>query len=245
MNRIIVVILLVITNLLPAVAAKRPRFDRGIEQKTFIPKGQWMVGASFSYTEYSGDNYQWLVLEDADAVGYTFKVSPVVSYFIKDNVAIGGRIAYSRTLTDLGNLSLSLGDDLNIDIEDLHMKSHMFSVAGFVRTYLSLGDSKRFGLFNEARITYGYGQGNSENSLRDEPKAVHEVKNTLNIGVSPGLTCFINDNVAAEVAIDVLGLDFKWYNQTINQVEEGSLRSSSANFKINLFSINLGITFYF
>lgn len=237
--------MILIASCLLSVSAKAPKFDRGIEQKTFIPKGQWMVGASFSYTEFSGDNYQWLVVEDLDAVGYTFKVSPIVSYFIKDNLAIGGRIAYSRTLTDLGNLSLSLGDDLNIDINDLHMKSHTFSASVFARPYLNLGDSKRFGLFNEMRITYGYGEGNSENSLNETPKAVHEVKHALNFGVAPGLACFINNNIAVEVAVDVLGLDFKWYKQTINQVEEGSMRNSAANFKINLFSINLGMTYYF
>lgn len=33
-------------------------FDRGIVLNTFIPKGQWVVGNSISYSEYSNDNYQ-------------------------------------------------------------------------------------------------------------------------------------------------------------------------------------------
>ncbi|MCC8199380.1 MAG: hypothetical protein LIP06_12655 [Tannerellaceae bacterium] len=213
--------------------------------KTFIPKGQWMVGASFSYMEMDVDNYQWLVLEDFNITGYTFKVSPIVSYFIRDNVSIGGRIAYSRSLMDMGNLAISLGDDLNINLSDYYLKSHMVSTSGFVRTYLNLGDSKRFGLFNEARVTYGYGEGNSENGSSDTSKAVHEVKHILNFGISPGMVAFVNNFAAVEVSLDVLGLDLKWYEQTINQVEQGSLRTSSANFKINLFSINLGMTFYF
>lgn len=240
----------IVTTLLLAlgmmsVSAQKVKMDRGIEQKTFIPKGQWMAGASFSYTEYEADNYQWVVLEDLDLVGYSFKVSPTVAYFIRDNIAIGGRVGYSRTLTDLGKLSLSLGDDLNIDIDELHMKNHSFLATTFVRTYLNLGDSKRFGLFNEMSVTYSYGQGNSTNQLRDEPKAVHETKNALNFGVSPGLVCFVNDFVAVEASVDVLGLDFKWNKQTINQVEQGTMRSSGANFKINLFSINLGMAFFF
>ncbi|MDF9831113.1 hypothetical protein [Parabacteroides sp. PF5-6] len=231
--------------LMSVSAAPREKIDRGIEQKTFIPKGQWMAGASFSYLEYEADNYQWIVLEDLDLVGYSFKVSPTVAYFIRDNIAVGGRVGYSRTLTDLGKLSLSLGDDLNIDIDELHMKNHSFLTTAFVRTYLNLGNSKRFGLFNEMSVTYSYGQGNSTNQLRDEPKAVHETKNALNFGVTPGLVCFINDYIAVEASVDVLGLDFKWNKQTINQVEEASWRSSGANFKINLFSINLGMAFYF
>lgn len=228
-----------------SVWGKGPKMDRGIEQKTFIPKGQWMTGASFSYLEYEGDNYQWVVVEDLNVVGYSFKVSPTVAYFIRDNIGLGGRVGYSRTLTDLENFSLSLGDDLNIDINDLHMKNHTFFATAFIRTYLNLGDSKRFGLFNEMSVTYGYGEGNSTNQLRGEPKAVHQTQNSLNFGVSPGMTCFVNDYIAVEASVDVLGLDFKWHNQTINQVEQGSMRSSGANFKINLFSINLGISFFF
>lgn len=245
MKKITIVATLLLLCTLRSVAAPRVKIDRGIEQKTFIPKGQWVAGASFSYTEYEGDNYQWTVLEDLDLVGYSFKVSPTISYFIRDNIALGGRVGYTRTLTDLGNLSLSLGDDLNIDIDELHMKNHSFLITTFMRTYLNLGDSKRFGLFNEMSVTYSYGQGNSTNQLRDQPKGVHEVKNTLNFGITPGLLCFINDYIAVEASVDVLGLDFKWNKQTINQVEQGTMRSSGANFKINLFSVNLGMAFFF
>lgn len=226
------------------VAAKGTKFDRGIEQKTFIPKGQWMCGASFSYSEHTDDNFKWLVVDDINSVGYTFKVSPIVSYFIRDNVAIGGRLAYSRSSTDLGNLSLNLGDDLNFDLSNYKDKSHTVSGAFFIRTYLNLGDSKRFGLFSEGRMTYGYGQSKVEDGTGDDLKGTHQIKQNLNFGLAPGITCFINDYTAVEAAVDVLGLDFKWYDQKTNQVEKGKRTSSGANFQINLLSISLGITFY-
>ena len=47
-------------------------FDRGIVLNTFIPIGQWVVGNSISYSEYSNDNYQFLVVENMDGIGYTF-----------------------------------------------------------------------------------------------------------------------------------------------------------------------------
>ena len=46
------------------------------------------------------------LLKDIDSEGYTFKVTPLVSYFIRDNISIGGRLAYSRSYTKLDNLSL-------------------------------------------------------------------------------------------------------------------------------------------
>lgn len=237
-------ILLVFVCVYLSLLAKTDKFDRGIEQKTFIPKGQWMCGASFSYSEHTDDNFKFLVIDNINSVGYTFKVSPVVSYFIRDNIAIGGRLAYSRTLTDLGNLSLSLGDDLSFDLSNYKDKSHTVSGAFFIRTYLNLGDSKRFGLFNEARVTYGYGQSKTEDGTGDTLKGTHQIKQSLNFGLAPGIVCFINDFTAVEASVDVLGLDFKWYDQKTNQVEIGKRTSSGANFKINLLSISLGITFY-
>lgn len=111
-----------------------------------------MVGTTFSYSEHVDDNFEFLsVLKDITSDGYTFKVTPLVSYFIRDNISIGGRFAYGRTVTNLNNLSLELGDDLSFDVSDYNSTSNTFTTAVFLRTYLNLGDSKRFGLFNEAR----------------------------------------------------------------------------------------------
>lgn len=66
----------------------------------------------------------------------------------------------------------------------------------------------------------------------------------MQIGFAPGMTAFITDWSAVEVSVGVMGFDFKWIDQRTNQVEVGSSRTSSGNFKINLFSINIGMTFY-
>ncbi|MCD7849740.1 MAG: hypothetical protein LUH63_08380 [Parabacteroides sp.] len=202
-------------------------------------------GATFSYSEHVDDNFEFLsVLKDINSEGYTFKVTPLVSYAIRDNISIGGRFAYSSSYTKLDNIDLSLGDDLSFQVEDYHDVSNIFSGAVFLRTYLNLGDSKRFGLFNEARVTYGYSTSKSTTGTDLDLSGMQQLKHSLNIGVAPGLTVFINDFSAVEASVNVAGLDFKWYDQTKDQVYKGSRRSSSANFKINLLSIDLGIVFY-
>lgn len=227
------------------VGAKSDKYDRGIVMKTFIPKGQWMVGATFSYSEHIDDNFEFLsVLKKLDTEGYTFKVTPLVSYFIRDNISIGGRLAYSRTFSQLDNLSLELGDDLSFSIEDYHSVANTYTASVFLRTYLNLGDSKRFGLFNEARLSYGYSKSKSTTGTAADLSGMKELKHNLNIGVAPGITCFVNDFTAVEASINVAGLNFNWYDQTKDQVEKGKRTSSSANFKINLLSIDLGIVFY-
>lgn len=244
MKRILIFLLLLSCTVV-TLSAKGTRYDRGIVMNTFIPKGQWMVGATFSYSEHVDENFEFMsLLKDIDSEGYTFKVTPLVSYFIRDNISIGGRLAYSRSYTKLDNLSLELGDDISLDINEWNDKSNTYTAAFFIRTYLNLGESKRFGLFNEARISYGYSKSTSSSDLGSGLTGVHQLKHNLNIGIAPGITCFINDFTAVEASISVAGLNFNWYDQTKDQVYKGKRASSSANFKINLLSIDLGIVFY-
>lgn len=218
--------------------------DRGLKKSTFIPKGQWMVGGTFSYSEHEEGNYRFLVLENVATNGYSFKVSPYCGYFFRDNVAAGLRFTYSRNYTDLSSLDINLGDDLSFNLSDLGYLEHQFSSTGFLRTYMALGSSRVFGFFNEARLTYGYGQGKNTSGKGEDYTGTYQTIQNLQVGFAPGLTAFISDFAAVEVSVGVMGFNFKWIDQTTNQVETGRRRVSSGNFKIDLFSINIGMTFY-
>ncbi len=223
----------------------RKVFDREIKNTLFVPKGMWTGGISFSYSEIMGDNYKLMVLDDVTGEGYTFKISPHVAYFIKNDIAVGFRADYKRSYINLGKVNLDLGDDLEFDISDYSYLSHGVSTTGFIRTYMSLGKSKIFGFFNELSLTYGYSQGKTISGTGKDMSGTFQKINHFQIGSTPGLTAFVMNNLAVEVSVDILGLDFQWINQKTNQVESGSFRKSSADFSINLFSINLGICTYF
>ena len=55
----------------------------------------------------------------------------------------------------------------------------------------------------------------------------------------------MDNHVAVEASVNVAGLNFNWYDQTRDQVEKGERHSSSASFKINLLSVDIGIVFFF
>ncbi|MBB6461827.1 hypothetical protein [Flammeovirga kamogawensis] len=225
---------------------RKEQFSRSIPNVTFVPKGQWLVGSTFMYSEHKNDNYQFLIMKDWDGKGYNLAVSPFFAYFIKDNFAVGGRFTYKRSGLDIDQLNITLTDDLKFSINGAHQISQTFYTTAFMRNYISLGHSKRFGLFNEARISYGYGQSKEtvvgENA--EDTKGVYSETHEFNIGVAPGMVAFINDMVALEVSIGVLGFTNKWVKQTENQVESGSRSVNNANFKIDIFSLNIGLAFY-
>lgn len=220
------------------------RIDREVMRATFIPRGQWMAGGTISYQEHDAENYNFLVLKNVEGLGYTFKVSPFVGYFFRNNMAAGVRFAYNRTYLDMDNFEVNLGEDLNINLKDLYWLEHKYEVGGFLRTYMPIGRSKIFGFFNELRLSYGYATGKDSTGSGTEYDGTFERTHSLQIGMAPGLAAFITDFSAVEVSVGVMGYDFKWVNQKTNQIETGTRRTSSGNFKINLFSINIGMMFY-
>lgn len=219
-------------------------FDREIKTSVFVPKGTWMGGCSFSYSEQTNDNYQFLVLKDIKATGYTFKVNPYSGYFFADNMAAGVRFNYTRTFADIGNFDINLGDDLNFSIDDYKYLEHSFSTSAFLRTYMGFGSGKIFGFFNELRLAYAYGQGKDSSGVGNDFTGTYQTIHRLQIGSAPGVTAFVTPNAAVEVSVDLVGLDFKWINQTTDRIETGYRRSSSGNFKIDILSLNIGMTFY-
>ena len=219
------------------------RIDREVSKRVFISKGTWMTGGTVSYSEHEEANLNFMVLKDFESDGYSFSISPYFGYFFKDNMAIGGRFTYHRSYMDLGNVDINLGG-LEINLNEVYYLEHKYDATAFFRSYMSIGSSKIFGLFNEMRLTYGHGQGKNSTGKGVDYDGTYQTIQNLKIGFAPGLTAFITNRASAEVSIGVMGFDFKWIDQKTNQVEVGKRRVSSGNFKINLFSINLGMTLY-
>ena len=219
------------------------RIDREVQETVFIPKGTWMGGGTVSYAEHDESNLNFLIIKDVGGKGYDFSISPYVGYFFRNNVAAGIRFAYQRDYLDLGNAEVDLGD-LTLSFDNLYYLEHKYEASGFLRTYIPIGRSKIFGLFNEARLTYGYGQGKNSTGSGTNYDGTYQTVQNLQIGFAPGLAAFITNWSAVEVSVGLMGFDFKWIDQETNQIEEGSRRVTSGNFKINLFSINIGMTFY-
>jgi hypothetical protein len=66
----------------------------------------------------------------------------------------------------------------------------------------------------------------------------------LGVNLAPGITAFINDFMAVELNVGLLGFKYTTTHQVTDQVYEGKTTSTSASFQINLFSIGLGLAFY-
>ena len=218
-------------------------FKRGLELTTFVPKGQWIAGLSVSYSQSTMNNYQFLIIEDLSGDTYSFKVSPMVCYIFHDNLGAGGRLAYSRSLTKLDG-RVVIDSETDYDLDKLYSLSHSYSAMGIFRNYVSFGDSKRFGVFNEVQLQIGGGQSKLANGSGDELTGTYARNFNLDIGLAPGLIVFLNNYSALEVNVGLLGFSYSQTRSVTDQIHVSNADTSSANFRINLFSISFGVAFY-
>lgn len=233
----------------PATLKAQEVFKRDIEQNSFIPKGQWITGVSVGYAHSNQDNYQLLVFENLSGDNYTFKVTPMAFYTFKDNLAAGLKVGYTRSNLNLDDGSFKLDSETSFDADNLNAISQNFFAIAALRNYISLGDSRRFGLFNELQLELGGGQSRYSNYTGGQGDNRHregtfERNFTCNVGLSPGFVMFLNNYSAIEVSVGVLGFGYTHTKSITNQLEISRRNSKQANFKINLFSVQFGMAFY-
>lgn len=219
-------------------------FSRESESVMFIPKGQWITGVSVSYSQSNQNDYQFLIIENLSGDTYTFKVSPMLMFAIRDDLAVGGRFAYTRSLTKLENADLVLDPETGYTFDHLYRLSHNYYGTIMMRNYFSLGKSKRFGLFNEVQLQLGGGQTKLTTGTGKDLTGYYERNFSAEIGLAPGMCIFLNDYSAIEVNVGVLGFKMTDTRTFHDQIYESTRKSRSANFRINLFSISFGVTFY-
>ena len=229
-------------------------FDRGIEisTSTFIPKGTIGGGISFSYNDYTlgqgagdaGYTALFSLIGDVHGGFQTWGVAPWISYFVADNFALGVRFDYDRASFGLGNASIALGDLANFSLSDYHFLKQSYTGAITGRYYIPFANSKRFAMFTELRALGGYAQSETYQNKDGEKYGTYQDIYKFELGLVPGISVFVTNQVAVEVAVGLLGFNYNKTEQTTNQVDFSVMEKSGANFRINPLSLELGLSFY-
>jgi len=228
-------------------AVEEMRRQRGLVDisHVFVPEGQWIFGGTASYSAHVNDDYTFFIVEKINSDGYTFKVSPLIGYALRNNMALGMRFVYGRSLLKVDSGELNLGDEesgTHLTAEYYYSLKHSYSAAAIWRQYIPLGRNRRIALFNEMSLTLG---GHQKKFAADSPvRGTYETGYSVSLGVSPGLVAFATNSMAVEVNVGVMGISYTHAHQDHNRVREGDVKSSLMNFKINLLSIGLGVSFY-
>ncbi len=222
------------------------RYDRGYDfshSGVFVKKGTWMAGGTANYSIHHNDDFEFLVADNINSVGYRLSVSPAFSYMIKDNLGIGLRMEYSRSMFKLDTAAVNVAGTA-ISVKNYHMIKQMFTTKAILRNYIPIGDSKRFAMFNETQLSFGFGQGKVLNGNGQYPQGSYDIITNFGINLCPGLMAFADEHFAVEVSVNMLGLNISHVDQTHNQVYHGSRNSTSLNFRVNVLSVGVGLYYY-
>lgn len=218
------------------------RYDRGLFNFLYIPKGQWSFGVTAFYGAFDTEDVSLLsFMKDLNFKGSMFSLSPYVSYFVGHNRAIGMKLGYSRNKFDLKSLSVDIDDDINFTLKDVDYHTENYTAAIFYRRYIGLDNSRRFAIFNDTELAFSNGSGTFKRLINDAPKETRTNSTKASLNFSPGLCVFIQEYVSFSISFGVFGVYYKTEKQRTNDVEEGSRSALGASFKFNLLNLNMGI----
>ena len=221
------------------------RYDRGLFNYLFVPKGQWSFGLMASYGEFSTDDYQILsMLKNLDLKVKAYSLQPSIFYFFDNNEAVGLKFNYTRMNLDLPSLMVDIDSDINFNLADISYYSSSYSASVVYRNYVGLGRERRFGVFNDVDLTFGTGSSRFKRYYGGELRDTRTNSTVASLNFSPGICVFIMDYVSFNVSFGVFGIKLHKEKQITDGVEEGSRFSSGANFRFNIFNINFGMAVY-
>lgn len=218
------------------------RFDRGLFNFLYIPRGIWQIGLTASYGEFSTEDLEVLdLISDIDFSGHIFSIRPYFAYFIKNNISVGMRLGYSRGQANIGSFNVDIDEDMSFNLHDIMYKSENYTAALTFSQYLGITRRGRFGVYNEVELAFSSGSSDFHRPFGGEMKETHTTTMEAALNFSPGICVYILDQLSFNVSFGVFGLNIQHEKQKENGVYLGSRTTSGANFRFNIFNINFGI----
>lgn len=232
---------------LGTIGAEAQHYDRGYEKtpsSPFLRKGTWMAGGTARYSQHINDDFNFLVINDINSKGYNISVNPKLLYLFRDNMGVGLRFSYDRSMLDLTGADLSVSD-ISMNAKDCYQIQHKYSVHGVYRAYIPLAGAKRIAMFADVLLGGSFKQGKAFNASGAYADGTFTQAYALELAVDPGIIAFLTERLAIELNIGVFGVNYSWNNQIHNQVDNGYTDSTSAGFMVNLLSLGVGLSYYF
>lgn len=246
--------------------------DKG--KTVFVPKGSRSLGIAGGFRSFAvggeADNDGFAILSMLNIGNgklYTYNVSPKFSFFLADDLALGGRLNYSGYTVDT-DLKLDLRDyDLtNLTLSNRHLINNTWGGSLFLRKYLSFFGSERLGVFGEANLYAQYGRTHSapivNYKVDDKGKAVldennnkiptdtpypnnakERISDNFSIGIKFAVgACYkLKDNSSFFVSLPLFGIGYSNTKQfKTNTGNTARLSQFNISRRIDLLGIQIG-----
>ena len=228
-------------------SAGAQHYDRGYEaipSSPFVKKGTWVAGGTARYSQHVNTDYNFLVINDINTKGYSISVNPKLLYMLKDNMGVGLRFSYDRSMLDLASADLSVSE-ITMGAKDCYQIQHKYSGHFVYRAYIPLAGSKRVAMFADLLLGGSFKQGKAFNAGTEYVIGSYTKSYALELAVDPGIVAFLSDRLAVELNVGIFGVSYRWTDQIRNQVSSGNSDFTAAGFMLNLLSLGVGMSYYF
>ena len=218
------------------------RFNRGLYNYLYIPKGIWQLGITASYGEFSTEDLEMFdLITDMDFQGKMFSVKPYFSYFFNNNMSAGLRLGYTYGRANVDQFNVDIDEDINFNLHDIMYRSESFSAALTFNQYFGILRRGRFAITNEVELAFSGGNSDFIRPFNSELKHTHTTTMSASLNFSPGLSVYIIEPMTFNISFGVFGFSLKNEKQTVDGEEMGTRFTSGANFRFNIFNINFGV----
>lgn len=206
-------------------------------------KGTWSIGGNAAFTSHTNTNYSFPAVEGVNSVGFRVSASPQACWFFQNNLGVGIKAEYGRSMLSIGDASASIGS-VSLGVKDYNTVREDLSFTAFLRYLIPVGDSRRVvfhvdggikGYGGEAKVSEEH-TGNVRGSWLSRWDAAFVV--------DPGITIFLGSKTAIRASVGLVEISKKNRREVHNQVAEGSIGSFSASLLPDLAGLSIGIDFY-
>lgn len=221
-------------------------YDRGYgdsQSRAFIEKGTWMVGGGAGFTRHQNKDHKFFSLGGINSEGFHISAKPDFLYMMRDNLGIGARFSYSRGLLDVDDASLSV-KGINLGLKDYCCVNRKFSGDLLCRLYIPIGNVNRIAMFAEGQAGMAIGASKVSEASTGEIVGTYEDNHEIHIGVNPGITAFLSDNLALELSLGIANLSYTWCDQLRNKVDDGNRTGIGAGFILNPLELNISFSYF-
>lgn len=204
-----------------------------------LSKGVLFFGLSGGASLRESENENALIVTIADQKKRGFNVLMAGGYMVKSNFAVGGALRYDESRLTQTTLD---GDGIETQVREA---GSIITTSAYVKNFIPLTANHRINLFNIAGIAWVADRKTAESTNQDILTRTYTNKNTLQLGISPGIQVFVVEGFATEVGVNVAGFSASRKEVSINGIQDSSVNTFDVDLKMNILSLNISFYYYF
>ena len=206
--------------------------------KNFTDKGSWMTGGTVSLQLKNtiGKNQLIRYVEEDD--NYDFAINVYGAYAFADQNFAGISLLYGQSESD-GTYENSDGQ-----LYTEQFFGNQYSFRPFLKNLTPLDKRGRFNIITQIEFWNQIDQGITQTIINEEVTRKQSVKYTGLLGVRPGISVFVLQNVAFETTLNVAGIKYSYEKISTTNLPDSKTTTASVDFKIDILQLNIGIFVY-